>query len=160
MVIIINGTINSGKTTVAKILLEKLPRTAHIEKLRQFIEWMSIEESIPYSIKNIICLTRNFVRGGLNVLISYPISSENYRIIEREITDLGQPIFAFTLAPRLEVVTKNRGNRELADWEVERIKKDYSEGFHQPDYGIVIDNSDQTPEETAKDIIKAIKPKN
>lgn len=42
MVIIINGPINSGKTTLAKILWEKIPNTAHVEvdKIREFIDWM------------------------------------------------------------------------------------------------------------------------
>ena len=118
---------------------------------------MSIEESTPYNVQNIICLTKNFVRGGLNVIISYPVSSESHRLIERELSDLKQSMYAFTLAPRLEVALRNRGGRQLADWEVKKIKQDYAEGFHQPDYGTVIDNSDQTPEETSELILKKIK---
>lgn len=149
MIILINGTINAGKTTVAKMLAAKLPRTAHIEKLRQFIEWMSIEESVPYNIKNIISLTRNFITlGNLNVVISYPISSKHFRMLTQELADLNTPIHAFTLAPDLETIIRNRGTRELASWEVEQIKKAYAENFHKPEYGIVIDNTNQTPEET------------
>lgn len=150
MIILINGPMNSGKTTVAKLLAGKLPRTAHVEKLRQFIQWMSIEDSIPFNMKNIISLTRNFVEGGLNVVISYPVSNENFKLISKEI---GQKIHAFTLSPRLEVVTKNRGSRELAEWEVEQINKNYQEGLQNPGYGIVIDNSEQTPEETVAEIM-------
>lgn len=148
---------NSGKSTVAKLLVSKLPKTAHIEKLRQFIEWMPIEESTPYNIKNIISLTRNFVSmGNLNVVISYPISSENFKIISKELKDLNVPIFAFTLAPDIDIVTTNRGTRKLADWEIEQIKKTYANNFHKPDYGIIINNTNQTPEETLKEILKNI----
>ncbi len=156
MIILINGTINSGKTTVANILKQKIPRVAHIEKLRQYIEWMPIEESIPFNVKNIICITRNFLNGSLNVIISYSISNKNFHIIKQQLSDLKQPIYAFTLSPRLEIVTANRGDRQLKDWEIERIKNDYNEGFHKPDYGTIIDNSDQTPEETAELILKKI----
>lgn len=148
---------NAGKTTVAKILVSKIPRCAHIEKLRQFIEWMPIEESKAYNIQNIISLTRNFITiGNLNVVISYPMSSEKFAQFKEAVKDLNTEVFAFTLAPRLELVTTNRGTRELKEWEVEQIKKTYADNFHQPDYGVIIDNSEQTPEETAHSIASQI----
>jgi adenylate kinase family enzyme len=149
---------NAGKSTVAKLLIKKLPRTAHIEKLRQFIEWMTIEESIPYNMQNIISLTRNFITlGNLSVVISYPVSGDNFKLITEALKDLNTPIFAFTLAPTLEKVTTNRGTRELAEWEIEQIKKTYAENFQKPDYGIIIDNTLQTPEETVEVILQNIK---
>ncbi len=148
---------NSGKTTVAKILAQKLPKTAHVEKLRQFIEWMPIKESIPYNIKNIISLTKNFAEEGLNVIISYPISNEHYQKIVKELRVLNTKIFAFTLSPPLAVALSNRGNRQLADWEMEVIKQNYEENFHKPSYGTIIDNSKQTPEETANLILEKLR---
>jgi hypothetical protein len=148
MIILINGSMNAGKSTVAKLLVQKLPRTAHVEKLRQFIEWMSIDESIPYNMQNIISLTRNFVTmGNLNVVISYPVSNENFVVISDALNDLKVPIHAFTLSPSLDVAITNRGTRELKEWEIEHIKKTYASNFHQPNYGILIDNSNQTAEE-------------
>ncbi len=40
MIIFINGSINAGKTTIAKILAEKIPQTANVEidELRNFID--------------------------------------------------------------------------------------------------------------------------
>lgn len=148
---------NSGKTTVAKLLVKNMPRTAHVEKLRQFIEWMPIEESIPYNIQNIISLTRNFIEiGNLNVVISYPVSDKNFKFISESLSNLKQSVHAFTLSPRLDVVIKNRGTRELADWEIKQIQKSYAEGIQKPDYGIIIDNSNETPEETVKKILAVI----
>ncbi len=157
MIILLNGSMNAGKSTVAKLLVSKIPKTAHIEKLRQFIEWMSIDESVPYNMQNIISLTRNFITmGNLNVVISYLISSENFKIISKGLEDLNVPIFAFTLAPDINVVTTNRGTRELKIWEVEQIKKTYAENFHNPEYGVIVNNTHQTPEETAKFILDKI----
>ena len=148
---------NSGKTTVAKLLVKNMPRTAHVEKLRQFIEWMPIEESRPYNIQNIISLTRNFIEiGNLNVVISYPVSSKNFKFISESLSNLKQSVYAFTLSPRLDVVIKNRGTRELADWEIKQIQKSYAEGIQKPDYGIIIDNSNEIPEETVKKILTVI----
>ena len=59
-----------------------------------------------------------------------------------------------TLAPSLEECLKNRGERELDDWERNRIKEMYEEGYQNRPYSdFIINNDNQTPEETAE-IIK------
>lgn len=156
MIVWINGSMNAGKTTVAQILKKEIPQVAHIEKLRQFVEWMSIEQSIPLNMKNIASLTRNFVESGLNVIISYPVSAENFLLVQDMLSDLDQPIQLFTLSPRLELVTMDRGDRVLESWEIETIKESYRVGLHRPDIGVIIDNSDQTPRETARHILSSL----
>jgi len=156
MIILITGPINAGKTTVGKILQERIPRTALLERFRQPIQWMSIEESIPLNIANMVGSAKIFLRHGLNLVIAYPVSLQELRRIEAELSEFGQDIQTFVLAPRLEVATTDRGGRPLQPWEVERIKEQYAEGYHRPGYGQVIDNSEQTPEETAKVILEAV----
>ena len=59
-----------------------------------------------------------------------------------------------TLAPSLEVCLTNRGQRELADWEISRIKQMYDEGYHNREFAdLIIDNSNQTPQETVDVIL-------
>ena len=65
-------------------------------------------------------------------------------------------MYFFTLAPKLETILTNRGSRELNDLERERIKHHYDIGIHNPSFGIIIDNTNQTPEETTKDILAKI----
>lgn len=55
----------------------------------------------------------------------------------------------FTLSPDIDVVLNNRGNRELKEYEKERIKYHYDVGINNPDFGEIINNSKQTAEETA-----------
>jgi len=45
MIIFINGSINAGKSTVAKMLAEKIPNTAlvEIDVFHEMIEWMPID---------------------------------------------------------------------------------------------------------------------
>ena len=156
MIILLNGSINAGKSTVSKRLCELLPRTAHVEvdSLRDFISWMLLEESIPINIETSIAVTKVFVQRGLNVIFSYPLRPEDYEIILRELAALGVPIYGITLRPRLEVSLTNRGTRQLTDWERSRIPYHYETKLNEPTFGIVIDNSAQTPDETANEILR------
>lgn len=158
MIILLNGSINAGKTTVSKRLREMLPNTAHVEvdSLREFIAWMPLEESIPINIEAAIAVTKVFVRHGLNVVFSYPLRPEDYEIILREVAELNVPVHCVTLRPRLEVSQTNRGTRQLTDWERSRIRYHYETRLNDPDVGIIIDNSSQTPEETAREILRGI----
>lgn len=160
MIIWINGTINSGKTTISKLLAEKIANTAHIEvdKLREFIEFMPLsDEVIEISLDNAVSIIKNFIVKGLNVIISYPLSMKNYEKIARELAEVVDKIVIITLSPKLESVLRNRGSRELNAWETERIKYHYSTGLNKPKFpSIVIDNSDQTPEETVAEILKRL----
>lgn len=155
MILLLNGSINAGKSTVSRRLCELLPRTAHVEvdSLRDFISWMPLEESIPINIEAAIAVTRVFVRQGLNVIFSYPLRPEDYELILRELGELGVPIYGVTLRPRLEVSLTNRGTRQLTDWERSRIPYHYETKLNEPTFGIIIDNSTQTPDETAREIL-------
>lgn len=155
MIIFLNGSINAGKTTVAKILAKKLSRTAllEIDALREMIDWMPIDQAVPINLENAVSVIKNFSKNGLNVIIPYPLSQKNYDYVLNKLKDLNDKIYIFTLAPKIEKALINRGTRELDDWERERIKYHYEIGIHQPSFGEVIDNSEQTPEETSDCII-------
>lgn len=61
MIIFLNGSKNSGKSTVAKILQDKLPNTAHVEvdNLRDFISWRSGDlGAYSLSIENAVLITK------------------------------------------------------------------------------------------------------
>ena len=160
MIIFINGSCNSGKSTITKLLSEKLGNTAKLEidDVRAMIDWMPLEQSIPINLQNAISLIKNFSSNSLNVVIPYPLSQKNYEHIMNQLKDVNTKIHHFTLAPRLEKILTNRtGQRELDDWERNRIKYHYEIGLHKPSFGEIIDNSDLTPEETTNYIISKIK---
>ncbi|NQV88021.1 MAG: hypothetical protein HQ402_00505 [Parcubacteria group bacterium] len=159
MIILLNGSINAGKSTVAKLLVEKLPNTAllEIDALREMIGWMPIDQSISINLENAVSIARNFSKEGLNVVVPYPLSEKNYNFLIDGLKDLNTQIYTFTLAPKLEKTLTNRGNRELEDSEQERIKHHYKIGIHSPAFGEVVDNSEQTPEETVEIILSKIR---
>ena len=160
MIILLSGSINAGKTTVSKQLVQMLPRTAHVEvdDLDDFIDWMPLLESIPLNLANTVAVTRNFVAFGLNVVISSVLRLEDYDYLVRELQPLGVPIHCVALNPSMAVALTNRGTRELTEWELQRIPQLYAEGIPNPAFGVTIDNAHQTPDETAREILNYVVP--
>lgn len=154
MVIFISGSINSGKTTTAKLLKKKFKNTAHIEvdDLNAMIDWLPLEESIPINLENTLSLTLNFIEKDFNVIISYPLSKKEYEYFNKNLP-LEVERFFFTLNPRLDYALSNRGERELNEWEVERIRYHYKTCVNNPGFGITIDNTMHTPEETVSEML-------
>jgi uridine kinase len=159
MIIFLNGSINAGKSTVAKLLAKELPNTAlvEIDAFHEMIDWMPIGQSIPLNLENAASVITNFVKRNLNVIVPYPLSQKNYDFMIENLKDLDTDIHVFTLAPQLEKALTNRGTRELSDWEKERIQHHYDIGIPSPTFGETIDNSEQTPEETTEYILIKLK---
>jgi hypothetical protein len=158
MIIFLNGSINAGKSTVAKILAKEITNTAllEIDALREMIEWMPIDKAVPINLENALSVIRNFVKREISVIVPYPLSQKNYDFIMSGLKDLETDIHIFTLAPKLEKTLTNRGTRELDEQEKERIKYHYNIGIPNPTFGEIIDNSEQTPKETADYILSKI----
>lgn len=159
MILILNGPINSGKSTIAKILCKEIPNTAHIEidNIREFIDWMKNEEAWEISFDTALSVAKDFIKKNLNVIITYHISDKGFQKIKETLGHLDKDIFAFTLLPKLDLLLTDRGNRQLNDWERGRIKETHELKTHQVNYGEIIDNSRQTSEETADLIYNRIK---
>ncbi len=154
MLIYINGSINSGKSTIGRLLAESLAMTVHIEvdDLRHFAGCLSLSDAAPYCVVDASTLTRNWLARGFNVVVTWPISQRDYEVFERVATTAGVPIHAVTLRPPLGVAISNRGQRELSDRERARIREQYHAPHIDPGIGTVIDNSRQTPAETLAEI--------
>ncbi len=158
MIIFLNGSINSGKSTVAKLLAKKIPNaaTVEIDAFREMIDWMPIDTAVPINLENAIAVIRNFTKHGISCIVPYPLSEKNHAYIADALSDLGTAIHYFTLAPSIETALSDRGARKLDDPERERIKHHYTIGIHTPSFGMIIDNTEQTPEETTKEILNNI----
>ena len=161
LILNVNGPINSGKTTVSKILVNLLPNATFIE----VDELMSDEEEAKLGLsmqdgwaerqkrltETLLALKQS--RQYETVIFAYPISENSYKTWS-SMADENTRFINVTLAPSLEECLKNRGTRELDDWERNRIKEMYDEGYQNRPYSdLIINNDNQTPEETAE-IIK------
>lgn len=159
MIIFINGSINAGKSTIAKILVSKIPNTANVEidSLRDFIHWLEIDKAIPINLENAVLVINNFAKHDFNVVVPYPLSQKNYEYVKKEL--IGNELYFFTLSPDTKKTQSDTKDRVLTQWERDRIKHHYDIGISRPAFGKIIDNTNQTPEETAEEIISLI-PKN
>lgn len=155
MIIFINWSINAGKSTIARLLTNKLHQTANIEvdALRDFIAWQEIGKAIPINLENTVSLILNFTKYGYNTVIPYPLSTKNYEYIKQELNDLVDRLYFFTLAPDIKKAQTSTKDREISEAEYNRIQYHYDIGIPKPSFGIIIDNTNQTPEETANEIL-------
>ena len=154
MKIFVSGSMNSGKTTIAGLMKKNFPRFAHIEvdTIHDMYSWMPLEDAIPLNLKNALSLMQNFIEEKIDVIITYPLSRDEYEFFNRHLPADVQRFF-FTLNPRLDHSLTNRDTRELSEWEIERVKYHYKTNVNNPGFGITIDNTMQTPEETLSDIL-------
>lgn len=155
MIVFLNGSINAGKSTVAKLLAKEMPNSALVEvdSLSAMIDWMPIDRSVPINLENAVAIIQNFVKRGLNVIVPYPLSQKNYEYMTAHLNDCDADIFVFTLAPSIEKAQSDTQDRKLTEWERERIKHHYDIGIPNPTFGKIVDTTNQTPEETAAYII-------
>lgn len=158
MIIFLNGSINAGKSTVAKLVARGIANVAllEIDSFHKMIEWMPIDQAVPLNLENAVSVISSFVNRGLNVIVPYPLSQKNYEYMTDSLKEINTKIYFFTLSPKLEKVLINRGTRELTDQEKDRIKHHYNIGIPNPTFGEIIDNSEQTPQETANYILSKI----
>ena len=158
MIILLNGCINAGKTTVAKSLMKRSMGFAHIEvdTLRDFIRWMPLEQSIELNLKNAIAVAKNFDDANIHSVISYPLSEDNVNFINTLLVGTSIDVHAITLYPGIDKLKINRGARELTKWEVERIDVLHAAGLAKPCFGTIVDNSQQTVEETIDRILQIV----
>ena len=165
LILNINGPMNSGKSTVSKILVNLLSNATFIEVDELMTDeeekrlGLSIQDGWAERQKRLNKKLLDFkkLHEFETVIFAYPISENSYKTWS-SMADENTKFLNITLAPSLEECLKNRGTRELDDWERNRIKEMYEEGYQNRSYSdLIVNNDNQTPEETAemiKDFVK------
>lgn len=160
-IININGPINSGKTTISKLLVKHLPNALFIEvddllsdeeqkKLNLSLTegWAERTHRLSDIIKD-----EKLKQNYENIIFAYPITENLYKEW-KNFEDKNTFFINITLSPSLKVCIQNRGNRKLNSWEINRIEEMYKQGYQNPPFSdIIIDNSNQTPLETLSSIL-------
>jgi cytidylate kinase len=155
MLIFISGSINSGKTSTSTALAKRLDAvTVNVDDLNDTIPNFSLATDLDKSMDLAIKAINDLTEQGKDVVANYVVRQKDWERFEKEIVT--QPQIVITLAPRLEVAQSQRGNRQLTEWEIARIKYHYDSGIASPSFGYIIDNSDMTIDETVDKIIEII----
>ena len=160
-IININGPINSGKSTVSKLLKEKLSQCLFIEVDELLTD--SEQEKLKLSREdgwserlnrlNKIITQEKTIKRYKNIIFAYPITDKSHKHW-KSWEDKNTKFINITLGPELDICIQNRGTRSLTKQEKERIRQMYQEGYNCPQFAdLIIDNSTQTPEETVITIL-------
>ena len=158
MVIYLSGSINAGKTTVAKLLVELIPRRVDRDR-RTTCTCETIAGAVHQAITS---RCRRFGRKLASARFSFHSCLADLagrpRGIYSSRFQRGCISFDSHSVPKYEIVKENRGNRELTDWERERIRYHYAIGIHKPSFGNIIDNAGESPQQTADRIVQILRP--
>jgi cytidylate kinase len=155
MLVFISGSINSGKTSTSKALAKKLGAAfVNVDDLNDAIPNFNLATDLDRSMDLAIQTINSHARQGKDVVANYVVRQKDFDRFENEVET--QPQIVITLAPRLEVAQSRRGDRELSEWEVSRIKHHYDSGIASPKFGFIIDNSDLTLDETVDQIMNVV----
>lgn len=155
MLVFISGSINSGKTTTAKALAERIGAVMiNVDDLNDTIPNFNLATDLDKSMDVAIEAINKHTAQGKDVVANYVVRPQDYKRLKAEIHTT--PQIVITLAPRLEIAQSKRGGRQLTEWEISRIKYHYDTGVASPNFGHIIDNSDLTVDETVNTIMKII----
>jgi hypothetical protein len=157
MVLLLNGSINAGKTTVGKALcLREKWAFIEVDYLREFVSWMPIEESIDLNLENAVDVAINCDSRNIHSVIAYPLREQDYVYVSERFECSGIEAVPVTLYPGLDLLSVNRGERALTDWEVKRTKELFEQGVATPNFSHIIDNSALSVEETVDKVLEVM----
>ena len=160
LILNVNGPINSGKSTVSKLLVQILPHAVFIEvdDLLSDDEEKKLGLTIQAGWGERLNRLDRIIADQKNqhqyetIIFAYPMTENLYRRWSSHI-DKDTRFIAITLAPSLEKCLTNRGTRKLTDWEIGRIREMYNENYHRPiNSDLIINNDAQTPHQTAQQV--------
>ncbi len=157
----INGSINSGKTTIATLISDEISLSVNIEldRVSDFAHHrLPIDDRLLYTIEDGLDIAANWVRRGYLPILNWPLYGSELVFMKQYASNIGITPLLITLTPRKEVVKKNRGNRRLTAWELDRIDYMYDHcQIDRPKIGHRVDNSECTIAETLTAVLEIIR---
>lgn len=168
-VVLITGIQAAGKSTVAQLLAERLPRSVHLrgDAFRRMVV-SGRADMTPNPSKEAIRQLR--LRHRLTAMTADEYFREGFTVVAQDVvlgehlTELvdtihARPLLVVVLAPRPEAVAAResaRAKNTYDEWTITQLDRGLRE--ETPHLGLWLDTSDQTPEETVTEILARARP--
>jgi hypothetical protein len=152
-VIILNGSVNSGKTTTGRVLAQLLPGAVFIDG-----DDHGVPRSVPFEEMTELSLDwliARVVEATAPVLvIARPLRDHDFVRLQAVTKRRGAELVVVTLAPPLAVAGADRGDRKLDAWERNRVPEMYAEGYASRAFSDLIVTDMPGPDVTARFIVE------
>lgn len=136
IVICLNGSINSGKTTIGRALAAALPDAAFIDGDDHDAYDADFADMLEIAFFR---LEREIATAQVaHLIIAYPLRDEDFFRLAAAAAARNSRFFVATLAPPLAVVLADRGARRLSDDERARVREMYDEGYAERAFSHIV----------------------
>jgi chloramphenicol 3-O-phosphotransferase len=164
-ILLLTGISAAGKSTVAQLLAERLPRSVHLrgDLFRRMIvrgradvephRDPEADRQLRLRYRLAAAAADGYHQAGFTVVMQDVVLGPH--LAELVATIRGRRLMVVVLAPRPDVVAareRARAKTGYASWTVEQL--DDRLRRHTPRIGLWLDTSDQTPDETASEILR------
>lgn len=152
-IIFLNGTINSGKSTVGRCLAALLPQGHFVDGDDHAAQ--DAPDLVSHIAAALARIETCIENADGDLVIAYPLRDVDYLRVRKAAQRRHALLHVVTLAPPIEVALANRGTRLLSDDERARICEMYEEGYASRSFSdVVINNADASPEQSAQTIAR------
>jgi hypothetical protein len=157
-VVLINGPIASGKTTVGVALQTLVRGSVFIDgDAHAAPDSLSLTARWTYALWCIHGALRDALEAQRSAIVAWPLTPLHYEFLRDTTHECGGTVFCVSLCPPMDLVITGRGRR-LSAWERDRITQMYAEGYHtRPFSDAFVDNAATNPQATAQNVFRALR---
>lgn len=152
-VIVLNGPINTGKTTTGKALADLLPKAHFIDG-----DDHGLQDDEPLAEKIAAALDRIVTYIATSdadpLIVAYPLRDQDHSMLLGAAQARAVPLHVVTLSPPIDIAVSNRGARMLEPGEVARSLEMYAEGYNARAFSDLVVTAMVSPAETATQICR------
>jgi chloramphenicol 3-O-phosphotransferase len=164
-VYLITGIQAAGKSTVAQLLAERLPRSVHVrgDLFRRMIVNGRVDitpdlvgealEQLRLRYELAAAVTDGYARAGFSVVVQDVVLAEQ---LERMVGLIrSRPLYVVVLAPDRDTIAtreRERGKTAYGVWQITQLDEALRE--RTPRIGLWLDTSGQTPDQTVAEILE------